>query len=38
VSRFQQILGRLYLIGLVGAVYLFALPSWIAAGIYHACV
>ena len=37
VTRFQQFVGRLYLIGLVGAVYLLALPSWIAAAVYRAC-
>jgi hypothetical protein len=37
VSPPQQIIGRLYLVGLVIAIYIFVAPVWLAANLYHVC-
>jgi hypothetical protein len=37
VNRRQQIIGRLYLIGVVTGVYLIYAPAWTASSLYQVC-
>jgi len=37
VTRGQQLIGRLYLVGLVIGIYVFVVPVWIAANLYQLC-
>ncbi|HXW74066.1 MAG TPA: hypothetical protein VEK10_04555 [Steroidobacteraceae bacterium] len=37
MSPRQQIIGRLYLVALVIAIYVFVAPAWIASNLYQIC-